>query len=244
MKTFIKITLLLCLIVYLIFAFTNFTGKGDSTICKSVNYTIVDSLHAGFITEEVADNLLRKSGNHPVGRRMDQVDGLAIERSLRQNSFIDSVLCYKSPGGLVNIIIGQRIPLMRIMSDNGENYYLDENGHRMQTNGYAADLVVATGQISHAYAARELVKLGRFLREDEFWNNQIEQIQVTPEGRIRLYPRVGSHTIIFGTTDSISRKFRNLYTFYEKVLPSVGWNKYSEISVEHTTQIVGRKGKS
>ena len=26
-----------------------------------------------------------------------------------------------------------------------------------------------------------------------------------------------------------------------KVLPQVGWNKYSEISVEHVSQIVGRK---
>ena len=30
--------------------------------------------------------------------------------------------------------------------------------------------------------------------------------------------------------------------FYEKVMPQAGWNKYKEISVEHVTQIVGRKG--
>lgn len=52
---------------------------------------------------------------------------------------------------------------------------------------------------------------------------------------------MGNHVIVFGTTDSISQKFRNLYTFYEKVLPEVGWNKYSEISVEHLSQVIGRK---
>ena len=87
------------------------------------------------------------------------------------------------------------------------------------------------------------MRLGNFLRDDPFWNNQIEQIYVTPQQHLTLVPRVGGHTIDFGDTDSISLKFRNLYTFYAKVLPQVGWNKYSEISVEHVSQIVGRKPK-
>ena len=58
---------------------------------------------------------------------------------------------------------------------------------------------------------------------------------------MQLVPRVGGHVIAFGNTDSISQKFRNLYAFYEKVMPQVGWNKYAEISVEHISQIIGRK---
>lgn len=88
-----------------------------------------------------------------------------------------------------------------------------------------------------------MAQLGRFLHNDSFWNDQIEQIYVTPQQRIEMVPRVGNHTILFGTPDSISIKFRNLYTFYEKVLPEVGWNKYTAISVEHVSQIVGRKPK-
>ena len=110
--------------------------------------------------------------------------------------------------------------------------------------GYVADLIVATGHIDRKYARSELLKLGRFLHADPFWNAQVEQIHVQPNRHMRLVPRVGGHTIEFGTADSISHKFRNLYTFYEKVLPQVGWTKYTEISVKHVTQIVGKKGKS
>lgn len=244
MKTLVKIVLLVALAVYLVFAFADFSRHGDNTVCSSVNYTIADSLHAGFITVEEADRLLRASGLYPVGRTLDQVDGLAIEQALRRNSYIDSVSCYKSPNGVVNVLIEQRLPLLRVLADNGDDYYMDQKGNLMTPQGYVADLIVATGHIDRKYARSELLKLGRFLHADPFWNAQVEQIHVLPNHHLRLVPRVGGHTIEFGTADSISQKFRNLYTFYEKVLPQVGWNKYTEISVEHVTQIVGKKGKS
>ena len=242
MKTVFKLLLLVGLIVYLVFAFGSFTQHTDNTICKQVNYTIADSSHAGFITADEADRLLQASGCYPVGRQVKDVDVTAIERTLRKNSFIDSVSCYKSPNGTVNVLIGQRLPLMRIKANNGDDYYIDSRGNLMNPQNYAADLIVATGNIDRKFARKELVKLGCFLHDDPFWDAQIVQIHVLPNHHLELVPRVGGHTIAFGSTDSISQKFRNLYTFYEKVLPQVGWNKYKEISVEHVTQIVGRKG--
>lgn len=243
MKTFFKLFLLLGIIVYLVFAFTQFTNQGDQTLCRSVNYTIADSSHAGFITAEEADRLLRASGLYPVGRQMKQVDGLKIEKALSKNSFIDSVNCYKAPNGELNVLIMQRLPLMRILSANGENYYIDAKGNIMNQQGYVADLVVATGNISRPFARKQLVKLGTFLRDNAFWGDQIEQIHVENNKSITLVPRVGGHTIDFGDTDSIPKKFRNLMAFYKKVLPEVGWNKYSEISVEHVSQVVATKKK-
>lgn len=243
MKTVFKLLLLLGLVVYLVFAFTKFTRQGNTTVCSQVHFTIADSSHIGFITVEEADRILRSSGKYPVGRRMDEIDGSAIEKALQRNAFIENASVYKSPNGAVNVLIAQRVPLLRVMADNGDDYYVDYKGKLMKPQGYVADLVVATGQITRPYAQKELIKIGKFLRADDFWNNQIEQIHVDNNCHLSLVPRVGSYIIEFGTTDSIDRKFRNLMTFYEKVLPTVGWNKYSTISVEHVSQIVGRKGK-
>ena len=91
MKTVVKIVLLVSLIVYLAFAFLKFSKHGDSTVCRRVNYTIADSSHAGFITAQEADRLLSQSSHYPVGRKMDDIDGPAIEAVLRKNSFIDSM---------------------------------------------------------------------------------------------------------------------------------------------------------
>lgn len=241
MKVFVKLLLLACLFVYLFLAFTNFTCHGDKTICRIVNFAIADSLHAGFITRNEAERILRESEFYPIGKQMDKVDMKGIEYVMKKNEFIDSVSCYKSPRGTVNILIQQRLPLMRIIANNGEQYYLDDKGNQMAPNGYVADLVVATGNVTRSFASTQLIKIGRFLRDDEFWDNQIEQINVLSNNRIQLIPRVGSHIIEFGNTDSISKKFRNLYAFYEKVLPQVGWNKYKKISVEHVSQVICKK---
>ncbi len=244
MRTFIKLFLLFALIVYLVFAFTNFTRKGNDTMCRQINVTIADSVHAGFITTDEAERLLKEAGQYPIGKEMDSINRFNIERALKKNAFIDSVSCYKSPNGTVNVLIQQRLPLLRVMANNGEQYYLDEKGRPMKPHGYVADLVVATGDISKAYARKELVLMGLFLRNDPFWGNQIEQINVLPNRHLELVPRVGNHIIRFGSIENIPQKFRNLYTFYEKVLPEVGWNKYKEISVEHTSQIVGKRRTS
>lgn len=241
MKTALKLLLLVALIAYLGFAFVHFTQKENKTVCAGVNYSIADSTHAGFITGAEADRILRVSGLYPVGRQMERINSIEIENALRKNSFIDSVSVYKSPDGRLNILIQQRLPLMRVVTAAGEDYYLDNRGHFMNPQGYVADLPVATGEITPDFARTQLVRMGNFLHDDAFWNDQIEQINVMKKGRMQLVPRVGNHIIEFGTADSISTKFRNLYTFYEKVLPEVGWNKYSEISVEHVSQIVGRK---
>ena len=131
MKTFLKLVLLVGLIVYLVFAFGSFTNHTDNTVCQQVNYTIADSSHAGFITADEADRLLQASGSYPVGRQVKDIDVTAIERTLKKNNFIDSVSCYKSPNGTVNVLIAQRLPLMRIKAENGDDYDIDSRGKMM-----------------------------------------------------------------------------------------------------------------
>ena len=241
MKTLLKLLLLFGVIVYLVFAFTAFSGNEDMTACRKVNFVIADSAHAGFITTDEAERILRKSGAYPIGQTMSRINGLEIEKLLLKNSFIESAQCYKSPNGVLNILIEQRLPVMRILADNGENYYIDSHGHTMQPQGYVADLVVATGKIDKRFAQTRLLALGTYIKNNPFWEDQIEQVFVEPNHHVQLVPRVGGHIIHFGTTDSLETKFRNLYTFYQKVLPDVGWNKYAEISVENTSQVVGKK---
>lgn len=243
MKTFIKLLLLFGLLVYLIFAFTNFSKKENDSICTDLNISISDSTHAGFITPKEVVKILQQSSQYPVGKQMSQINSLNIETALTKNEFIDSVSCYKSPNGAVNVMVQQRLPLMRVMAQNGEDYFIDVKGNPMNRHGYVADLVVATGNITKAYAKKELVKLGIYLRNNDFWDKQIEQINVLPNQHIELVPRVGNHLIDFGTTSDYTQKFKNLYAFYQKVLPEVGWNKYEVISVEHPSQVVGKKAQ-
>ena len=244
MKTFGKLLLLACLGAYLIFAFIRLSGESDRSICRRATFTVADSLHAGFITASEAERLLQKSRLYPVGRPMNEISCQKIEETLTKNPFISSVVCYKTSGNTLNVLIEQRLPLLRVMGNDGDNYYLDASGKAMNPQGYVADLVVATGDIDRNFAKKHLVRFGLYFKNNEFWDNQIEQIYVRPDKKIELTPRVGDQVIFFGTADSLECKFQNLKNFYAKVMPQVGWNKYTALNVEHPNQIICKKRKT
>ena len=56
-----------------------------------------------------------------------------------------------------------------------------------------------------------------------------------------LYPRVGKQIIRMGRIEDIETKFENLKLFYDKVMPVVGWNKYYELNIAFTNQVIGKK---
>lgn len=241
MKTFFKLLLLFTLIGYLGFAFVHFSQRRNTTVCRRVNMSITDSTSANFITRDDVHAMLQRAGVYPVGKMMDSISSQHIEEVLRRDGFVKNVICYKTPGGAINLLISQRLPLLRIMADNGDDYYIDAQGVAMTPRGYEADLVVATGCIDRKFAASALVGIGRYLRFDVFWDSQIEQIHVNPDHTIEVVTRVGGHIIQMGKPEKMDVKFRNLRAFYEKVLPTVGWNRYASISVAYENQIICKK---
>lgn len=241
LQNLLKLLLMLVLVGYLGYIFVSVGRKGVGELCTGVRVEIADSLHAGFITPAIVEEKLLKIGLDPRGHMMDSINSLAIEEKLLKDPFIREVECYKTPGGLVHIIVTQRIPVLRVMADNGQNYYLDEKGYKMLTQGYEADLVVVTGAVDDKYAQKYLVPLGLLIRHDDFWDDQIEQINVLPNKKIQIFTRVGDHIIDAGTPVNMERKLRNLHIFYSKVLSEVGWNRYKEISIAYDNQVVCKK---
>ena len=243
MKTFFKLLVLLGVVAYLFYVFADISGKRDSTRCKEVNVIIVDSSYAGFINADEVVRILKKEKIYPVGQLMEEVNGDSLEKALEKNSFVSIVKCYKTPGGRVNINISQRLLILRIKADNGDDYYIDNKGVAMMPENYTADVAVATGRISKRYAAKNLVHLARYLHTNDFANDLVEQINVAPDGRVALIPRIGCQVIQMGKLDSLTLRtqMQNLRVFYDKVLPTVGWNTYREISLEFNNQIVCKK---
>ena len=241
MKNALKLLFLLGILIYLVFAFTKFTREGDNSECVGVDIAISDSTHSGFITPSETERILKGSKEYPVGKKMKDINSKKIENELKKNPFIKDAICYKTPASRIHVLVSQRLPLLRVKADNGDDYYVDNRGFVMEPMGYVADLAVVTGNVDKQFTQKKLLQLGLFLQRSDFWNDQVEQIHVGPMQEIDLIPRVGDHVIHLGKPDSIQKKMRNLMAFYEKVLPEVGWNKYSEINIEHTNQIICTK---
>ena len=241
MRTLLKLILLFLAVAYLIFATVTFLWRKDDTPCRTVSIVIADSAQATLITRDAVEKMLHKSGHYPVGQSMKDINLLDLEQQIKKNPYISEVLCVKTPGNCVRIHVSQRLPLLRIMNEKGEDYYVDNKGVRMLAKGYEADVAIITGQADELYVRRHLLQLGMIMHDDEFWNSQIEQINVLPNGNVDLVMRVGNPLVHLGTPDKLNRKLRNLRAFYEKVLPKVGWHKYREISVAYENQVIGIK---
>lgn len=243
MKSFIKMLVGIALFAYLVFAVVKWSRKEDTDACKNVRIAIVDSTRAAFITEADVRTILEKKHLYPEGLPMNRINLLEIESTLEKHPFILDAQCYKTPGGVVHVNVSQRLPVMRIMSVNGNNYFIDGRGKKLSFVSYPADVVVATGAITPKYAQKFLAPVGRYLQTNDFWNSQIEQLNVLKDGTLEMVPRVGNHIIYLGSPTKIDKKLDRLKLFYRKVLCRVGWNKYSRIDLQFGNQIVCTKNE-
>lgn len=227
---------------YLVYSVMAMTDRHEDTrLCSGVDLHITDSLHFDLIDEEMVLAVLQEHSIDPVGLPLDEIDLDKVEATLLLHPLVGKVQCYKTGGNLLRINLSSKVPLVRVINNRGNDFYVDSKGEILSQRSLAVQLPVATGYIDRQFAANELLKVVRALDRSEFWKAQVEQINVTKDKQIELVPRVGDHLLIIGTADNVEQKLERLMNFYEKGLDNVGWNKYRSISVAYDGQVVCKK---
>ena len=243
-KRILTILSVLMLAGYLAFSVMSMTDRHeDSRICRGVDLHITDSLHFDLIDEEMILSLLQEKALDPVGLSLESIDVDEIESALALHPLIGSVQCFKTGGDLLRINLSSKVPLVRVLNNRGQDFYVDSRGEILTQHSLAVQLPVATGFIDRRFASHELLDVVRAIDRSDFWKAQVEQIDVTKEGHIQLVPRVGEHLLVLGTADDIENKLDRLMNFYRNGLDNVGWNKYRSISVAYDNQVVCKKSK-
>jgi cell division protein FtsQ len=228
-------------LVLAVSAFNNPDGQNDT--CTDVDIQIEEGMVKGFLNANSVQLQLQRQKLWPVGDPLGQVSVRRIEEALLKNPLVEHAECYKTHTGVVRILLRQRLPVIRVMADSGEDYYMDHVGNIMPGGRYTSDLVVATGHITRRYAQQTLMPIGNLIINDRFWRSQIEQLHILPDGSLEMVPRVGNHIVYLGRPTDISRKLGRLEKFYKYGLSQAGWNKYSYINLEFDNQIICRKTK-
>lgn len=255
-----KKTLLVCADVvigcYLFMAVTSWHKPAvESSVCTKVVINIADDKVNGFLNSEEVKTLLTKKGVYPLNRLISDVNPRKIEQQLVQMPFVKTAQCYVTTEGHTFITITQNLPVIRVKSDTGEDYYVDANGGIMPNSQYTSDMIIVTGHVSKAYANRYLAPLAQTIMGDDLWRNQIEQINVLPDLAIELVPRVGDNIINIGQLPSassetsrneriesyVTNQLKRLEQFYRFGLVHAGWDRYEYISLEYSNQVVCRK---
>jgi len=232
------------LAVYLVLAISAFNRPDEtSDVCTEVKIHIDEGKGRGFLNADEIKSQLVRSHIYPLGELMSQVNARRIEETLDQNPFVKNAQCYKTQSGRVHISLAQRMPVIRVKAENGEDYYVDEQGNIMPNSHLVNDMIVATGHIQHQYAQKVLTPIACLLIEHPLWNHQIEQLNILQNGSIEMVPRVGDHIVYLGAPANIENKLERLEKFYRYGLSKAGWNKYAYISLEFDNQIICKKRK-
>lgn len=243
MKKLAIVLFLFVLLCYFVAAISFLNRANKALVCSGVEIVMEDSARGRFISEADVLQMLDEGKCNPVGLLIDSVELGRIKDELQECPWIEKIVVYKTPGGKVCIHLNQRRPILRVMPDGGKDYYIDREGKIIPRSAFVAELAVATGKITKEYACGELAVLGRFIQDDAFWNDQIEQINVLADGEVELVPRVGGHVILLGAAADVENKLNRMKEFYVKGLKKTGWTKYSQISLKYDGQIICKRNK-
>jgi cell division protein FtsQ len=234
----------------------SFVNKEEEKIrCKKIKVSITPKDELLFIDREAVLKTIHPMGNEKQieGKKITELNTPLIEHKLNRNDFIKRAQVFTDMNGELQVKVEQRRPILRIIKTDGSTFYIDEEGRKMPVSlVFTAHVPVASGNIFEEYKARdtmhtfvgtELHKIATYVDKDAFWKAQIEQIFVTAESEFLLIPKIGDHTIAFGTSENIEEKFEKLMVFYREGLSRVGWDKYSTINLKYRNQVVCTRKK-
>ncbi len=250
MSKIVKFTVLsllsLGLMTYIVYAMFFLSGPDEEERCLAVELMVEkDKGSSMFVDAGDIEKILKNANVYPKGMLMKDVDTEKIEETIRGNEFISKVECYKSANGKLCVNVEQRVPVIFVIPEGKDGYFVDAQGKIIPNRNSPTNLVVASGNIDEKYASKELAEFGQFLQTDEFWNNQIEQIYVTKDRKgkrvVEIVPRVGDQIVYLGTLENYQKKLRKLRTFYDKAVGTVGWKKYARVNLEYDNQIICTK---
>ncbi len=197
--------------------------------------------------EDILIELDRGLGFPVIGQSFKTIDLGRIETLLEKNPFVKDAEVFIDSRNELGINIIQRKPIVRVIGNRGEQYYVDEEGNKLPlSKHFAVNIVTATGEyppfspefLTKDNALHDLFNLCSELEKDPFLKSMIVQIHANAKREFTLVPMLGDQKIIFGEYDDSMAKWKKLKVFYKEAMPFVGWRKYRNLDLRFRNQIV------
>ena len=263
MKKWLKITLWLLLFILVSVVFFFAVKEENSKLLRTPDISIHVEGESAFLTEKELLDRLKIRNLFRQQMAVGELKIHTIERNIKVMPEVKKVEVYKHIGNKWEIQLELRKPIARIFNQQGQSYYLDQDGFMMYRSAlHTARVLVFSGAINDPYNPRlhcsfinngtlkssqkidQIYRISNYVCNDPLMHKLIGQIHLQKNGDFVLIPLLGDQKIIFGAapnSELVQDKFERLKHFYKEALPHEGWNKYKEISVKYEGQIVCRK---
>ncbi|MFH1297257.1 MAG: hypothetical protein ABIJ04_08305 [Bacteroidota bacterium] len=221
-------------------------NEQKGTICRSLRINLHYGEADSLVTEAEIDSLIRSVAGEVKGKPMVQINTEKLERVVRGYPYMANVQVYGTHTGEIYVNAFQREPVIRIITETNQGYYIGRTGVLLPCHSdYPVRVLVASGAIPDSASSSpllsDLLKLALFINHDPFLKAQVDQIFVNGPGDYELIPKVGDHVILLGDAEALGDKFRCLMVFYRQGLNQIGWNKYNVINIKYKNQVVCSK---
>lgn len=231
----------------------------DQTVqkkCTKVSVSITDGSPYRFVNDSIVRQWITESSTQLTGVGIDKIDVGKIESSLRSHQFIDSVEAYTTFNGELHIQISQCIPLVRVMSDTGYDFYIDSSLKilPMQPH-FRADIPIISGSSVFGFKSdyygeldnnnnndkkylKNIINFVGYISGDDFLQNLIVQIYINSSGEIELIPRIGEQVVFFGNLDDYQQKLHKLKKFYQGSFSQEWWLTKKIVNLKYKNQVI------
>jgi cell division protein FtsQ len=207
---------------------------------------------ANLLTEQQVRRAIQKGITERIeGAIVEEMDCNRVEAFLETDPFIKGAHVYLDINNRMRVDVEQREPILRIMDNQGSNYYLDAAGAKIPVSrNYTARVLVCTGNIpayttdfleKKEHVLKDLMALRTRVEDDEIFEFFFQQIHVTNKNEYILTPLIGDQTIMLGSLVNLEDKIERLKIFYKEGMPRTGWQVYQRLDLRFKDQVVAVK---
>jgi cell division protein FtsQ len=194
--------------------------------CSGVIINVDDSSGTGFVDRNDILQIIQNKFGALEGQPLASINIALLEKIINANPFIRRAEVFSTVDGKVNIEVKQRIPVLRVINNKNESFYVDCDGVFMPpsekftarvpvANGFIYDRLIenkvrffsSTDSTTVKTKVEQLFNIIQYTSTNKFWNDEIEQLYVNANGEIEMVPRVGDHTVILSDDTNIEEKF-------------------------------------
>lgn len=222
----------------------------NKTICKSIIIHVQNKGSVVFVNKEGIKNyLIHNKDLNPIGKQLSNLNIRDLTEAVGKFPWVKSTEVYVGNDNLLKVNITECTPVARVFANNGNNFYLGDDGKELPVNGtFAIRMPVFTGFPSGTLSdtqdstlLAQMVNISQYISSDLFWSAQIAQININANNQFELIPTVGNALIEFGNGDRVEEKLNKLMTFYRKGLNNVGWGYYDTLDIRYQGQVIATR---
>jgi cell division protein FtsQ len=225
-------------------------SKKKEHTCKDILVGIKGNEGKFYIEKEDVLKLMEKTVDGSLlQKNITAINLKKLEEGLKTNPWIKSAELYFDSKDVLHVFVEEREPIARVFTTAGNSFYMDSSGTTMPLlDKMSIRVPVVTGFTSarkfnaaDSSLRQQTKQVVQFIYNNEFWNAQVGQIDITRERKFELIPVIGDHIIKLGGGENVEEKLNRLFVFYKQVMSKVGFNKYAALDVEYKGQVVAIK---